>query len=417
MALGLPRGGARNGRGAESIRRAAASARLARRSARARRARARLPRGGDPAGGAGPPRLRDRADHACLRPLGCDRVSDRVSPTAQSGRVDTPRARHRRARRARRHGVLGAPLPARVHGPAARHRRRIRLAARMGLATHAPSAAAPALPRRAVERSVALGASRLRRGCSRVGRGARDPRPGGADPAAGDRLERLVLPRRSSHGLGSIRDERARRLRLHRAFARRGRETGACIPRLGRRAAPAAQMAARRRRRLLLGAVPDPHGRQRLLRDRLGHQRCRAHGHRRASRRARRRDPQVPALRHRPLDQPDDLLHDRDRAPRRRVRRARRARDAPLPFSSPVGVAAATLAAAALFNPLRRRTQRLVDRRFNRARYDAEATVATFAGRLRDAVDLDTIRAELLDAAGRTLEPSHAFVWMRTDAR
>jgi hypothetical protein len=86
-----------------------------------------------------------------------------------------------------------------------------------------------------------------------------------------------------------------------------------------------------------------------------------------------------------------------------------------LPFSSPVGVTAATLAAAALFNPLRRRTERLVDRRFNRARYDAEATVAAFAGRLRAAVDLDTIRDDLLEAAGRTLEPSHAFVWMRAD--
>ena len=63
-----------------------------------------------------------------------------------------------------------------------------------------------------------------------------------------------------------------------------------------------------------------------------------------------------------------------------------------LGLHTPVAVAAATLAAAALFSPIRRWVQRMVDRRFNRARYDAEATVAAFAARLKDAVDLDTIR-------------------------
>jgi hypothetical protein len=88
-----------------------------------------------------------------------------------------------------------------------------------------------------------------------------------------------------------------------------------------------------------------------------------------------------------------------------------------LPFSSPVGVAASTLAAAALFNPLRLRVQRLVDRRFNRARYDAETIVAAFTLRLRDAVDLDTVRFELLDAVGRAVEPVHASVWLRERQR
>jgi len=84
-----------------------------------------------------------------------------------------------------------------------------------------------------------------------------------------------------------------------------------------------------------------------------------------------------------------------------------------LPFSNPVGVAA-TLAAAALFTPLRVRLQRLVDRRFNRARYDAEATVADFGVRLRDAVDVETVLDELAAAARRSLEPAHVTVWVRT---
>ena len=88
-----------------------------------------------------------------------------------------------------------------------------------------------------------------------------------------------------------------------------------------------------------------------------------------------------------------------------------------LPFSSPVAVAASTLAAAALFNPLRKRVQHLVDRRFNRARYDAEAIVAAFTLRLRDAVDLDTVRGELLLAVDRAVEPAHASVWIRPPER
>ncbi len=84
-----------------------------------------------------------------------------------------------------------------------------------------------------------------------------------------------------------------------------------------------------------------------------------------------------------------------------------------LALSGRVGVAASTLAAAALFNSLRKRTQRLVDRRFNRARYDAEATVAAFTARLRDAVEIDVIRADLLDAVNRAVQPTRASVWIK----
>ena len=84
-----------------------------------------------------------------------------------------------------------------------------------------------------------------------------------------------------------------------------------------------------------------------------------------------------------------------------------------LPFSSPVAVAASTLAAAALFNPLRMRVQRVVDRRFNRGRYDAEAIVTAFTLRLRDAVDLDTVRHELLTAVDGAVQPTRASVWIR----
>jgi hypothetical protein len=84
-----------------------------------------------------------------------------------------------------------------------------------------------------------------------------------------------------------------------------------------------------------------------------------------------------------------------------------------LPLSSPIGVAASTLAAAALFTPLRRYTQRIVDRRFNRAHYDAEKTVAAFSSGLRDAVDLDRVQHDLVAVVHLAMQPSHVSVWLR----
>lgn len=78
-------------------------------------------------------------------------------------------------------------------------------------------------------------------------------------------------------------------------------------------------------------------------------------------------------------------------------------------------VAASTLAAAALFRPLRAHTQQVVDRRFNRQRYDATRTVAAFSEAVREELDADALIRELLTVTGRIVQPTRLWLWRPTD--
>jgi hypothetical protein len=89
----------------------------------------------------------------------------------------------------------------------------------------------------------------------------------------------------------------------------------------------------------------------------------------------------------------------------------------PLTAGSDVAIAASTLATVAAFQPLRRWVQGAVDRRFYRHRYDAARTLDAFSSRLKDEVDLDALRGEILDVVGTTVRPSHATVWLREAGR
>jgi hypothetical protein len=89
----------------------------------------------------------------------------------------------------------------------------------------------------------------------------------------------------------------------------------------------------------------------------------------------------------------------------------------PLTSGSELAIAASTLVSFALFQPIRRRVQNAVDRRFDRSRYDAARTLDTFADQLRDEVDLDELRVDLLGLVAQSMAPAHVSLWLRDHTR
>ena len=77
-------------------------------------------------------------------------------------------------------------------------------------------------------------------------------------------------------------------------------------------------------------------------------------------------------------------------------------------------IAGATLIVAALIQPVRRNVQDIVDRRFNRRRYEAEHTIEAFQGRLREQIDIDALGAELREIVGGTMQPNRVWLWVKS---